>query len=218
MSDLSPKAQALVSSGRAALLPSGEDRERVLGVLRARLAAPVPAIAPRGLWVAASAAVIGAGVAAALSLSPSNAPTPTLASSRLALPAVPASVPARPEAAVLASAGPATETQAAASLAPSAKRAPDRLAEEVAILSQAAKDLRAGRASEALRGLSDHQRRFPTGLLAIERRAARAEALCSLGRFSEADAELAALRRAAPSSPLRVRAEQRCAARTTRPL
>jgi hypothetical protein len=91
----------------------------------------------------------------------------------------------------------------------------DRLAEEVSILSQAAKDLRAGNAAKALSALNEHQKKFPSGLLTQERRAARAEALCSLGRFGEADAELSTLVRTAPQSPLTVRAQQRCKARPT---
>jgi hypothetical protein len=103
---------------------------------------------------------------------------------------------------------------AAAPSAPS-KRA-DRLAAEVSILSQAAKDLRAGRAADALSALNEHQKKFPGGLLTQERRAARAEALCSLGRFSEAQTELSILGRSA-ESPLLVRARERCKARSAKP-
>jgi TolA-binding protein len=80
-------------------------------------------------------------------------------------------------------------------------------------LSQAAKDLRAGHAATALSALNEHQKKFPSGLLTQERRAARAEALCSLGRFAEAETELSTLVRTAPQSPLTVRAQQRCKAR-----
>jgi TolA-binding protein len=97
--------------------------------------------------------------------------------------------------------------------APSVQSRHDRLAEEVAILSQAAKDLRAGRAANALSALNEHQKKFPNGLLAQERRAARAEALCSLGRYTEAQSELATLSRTAPQSPLTLQAQARCQAR-----
>jgi hypothetical protein len=67
--------------------------------------------------------------------------------------------------------------------------------------------LNAGRAAEALKLLDEHQRKFPGGLLTEERRAARAQALCSLGRTSEAKSELARL---APRSPAAARAEEVC--------
>lgn len=210
MSELSSKARALVQNGRAGYRPNGEDRQRVLAGLQARLAPPVPAPVPRGLWIAASAALIGAGVAAGIALSskpdvvvpPAPVRAPIAAPSAVLLPvaepAVVTSVEAPP--AVPSSAGPA-------------RRPADRLAEEVALLSQAAKDLRAGRAAEALRALNEHRRRFPAGALSLERRAARAEALCSLGRFAEADTELDALTQSSPSSPLTIRAKRRCAQR-----
>jgi hypothetical protein len=54
--------------------------------------------------------------------------------------------------------------------------------------------------------------KFPKGLLSEEQRAARAQALCSLGRFDEANEKLAGL---APQSPLAVQARQFCDARLT---
>jgi hypothetical protein len=95
---------------------------------------------------------------------------------------------------------------AAPSEAP-ALHARDRLAEEVALLSRATTALRAGRAAEALKTLDEHQSRFPRGALSEERRAAKAQALCSLGRMSEGRAELARL---APQSPAAARAKQVC--------
>jgi hypothetical protein len=127
--------------------------------------------------------------------------------------AAPAVVPAPPTVAPTAAPQPASS---AALALPSAPRRSDRLAEEVAILSQAAKDLRAGRAADALSALNEHQRKFPGGLLTQERRAARAEALCSLGRLGEAQSELSTLVRTAPQSPLTVRAQERCKARSAK--
>jgi len=103
---------------------------------------------------------------------------------------------------------PATETLPPA--AAKAHRPQDRLAAEVESLSRATRDLRAGRAVEALKALDEYRRKFPKGLLSEEQRAARAQALCSLGRFDEANARLAEL---APQSPLAVRAKQFCDAR-----
>ncbi|HEX2670172.1 MAG TPA: hypothetical protein VHM25_04830, partial [Polyangiaceae bacterium] len=88
-----------------------------------------------------------------------------------------------------------------------AQPAQDALAKEVALLSRATSDLRAGRAGAALKLLDEHQRKFPNGMLVVERRAVRAQALCSLKRVSEGRAELAQL---APQSPAAGRAKQLC--------
>jgi len=94
--------------------------------------------------------------------------------------------------------------------ATSAHHVQDRLAAEVAILSRATRDLRADRPVEALKALDEYRRKFPKGLLSEEQRAARTQALCSLGRFDEAKARLAEL---TPKSPLAMQAKQFCDAR-----
>jgi hypothetical protein len=86
------------------------------------------------------------------------------------------------------------------------------LASEVAILSHATRELHAGRATEALKSLDEYHRKFPKGLLSEEQCAARAQALCALGRFDEANTKLAGL---SPQSPLAVRAKQFCGASPT---
>ena len=86
----------------------------------------------------------------------------------------------------------------------------DPLAEEVAILSKATSALRAGSPTEGLRLLDEHQRRFPKGRLAEERRAARIQALCALGKLSAAEAELARLAQSSPRSPHLARAQRAC--------
>jgi hypothetical protein len=85
-----------------------------------------------------------------------------------------------------------------------------RLAAEVAILSRATRDLRTNRPAESLKALDEYCSKFPKGLLGEEQRAARAQALCALGRFDEANEKLAEL---APQSPLVVQAKQFCDAR-----
>jgi outer membrane protein assembly factor BamD (BamD/ComL family) len=94
-----------------------------------------------------------------------------------------------------------------ASLSPGA---PDSLPEEVRLLSKAEQQLSAGRADDALRTLGEHERRFPGGVLAEERLAARVQALCALGRVTEARADLARLARAYPQSPHLDRARKFC--------
>jgi hypothetical protein len=84
---------------------------------------------------------------------------------------------------------------------------PDHLAQEVALMSRATSALKAGRADEALRLLSAHQQRFASGVLKQERQAAKAQALCLLGRPREGRAELANL---APGSPTAASARAVC--------
>jgi hypothetical protein len=88
-----------------------------------------------------------------------------------------------------------------------ARRPQDRLSAEVALLSRATRDLHSGHPAEALKALDEYRHKFPKGLLGEEQRAARAQALCALGRFDEANAKLAGL---TPQSPLAVRAKQFC--------
>jgi hypothetical protein len=73
-------------------------------------------------------------------------------------------------------------------------RSRDSLSEEVAILSRAETELHSGRPEAALKTLSEHERRFPRGILKEERIAARIQALCALGRGSEANGLLARLK------------------------
>jgi Flp pilus assembly protein TadD len=89
-------------------------------------------------------------------------------------------------------------------------RSRDGLAEEVALLSRAETELRAGRPAKALSALSEHQRKFPRGALAEERAAARIQALCALGRTDDANAQLRQLLHLSPNSAHEGRARQAC--------
>jgi hypothetical protein len=89
-------------------------------------------------------------------------------------------------------------------------RSGDGLAEEVALLSRAETELRAGRPAKALLALAEHQRKFPRGALAEERTAARIQALCALGRNDEANAQLRQLMHISPNSAHEERARQAC--------
>jgi len=89
-------------------------------------------------------------------------------------------------------------------------RSGDGLAEEVALLSRAETELRAGRPAKALLALAEHQRKFPRGALAEERTAARIQALCALGRNEEANAQLRQLLHLSPNSAHEERARQAC--------
>ncbi len=228
MNDLSPTAQQLARAGAKAARPTDADRERLFEAMRGRLGdaamlgvagAVVSRSWVHATWVKVSALTVGAGLvvgAAGLALRP----TPELAVSPVApSPAVraPAAVPVAEALSAPAIAAPAdapAPVAAAAGAALSAgRRSPDRLAQEVALLSRATSALRSGRAEDALKALGEHQSQFPKGVLAEERGAARAQALCALGRRSEAEVELARLAKSAPQSPQAARARQACSAK-----
>jgi len=214
MSELSPRArQVLQSSVKRATLA---DRERIQNALRAKLgvatlSAGEGTVVPptRARWPFVSSAIVGVGlIGGALFFAtrhePENAvpPAHAVASAVTADSVAPVAPPGESSAAALPSAAVAPELPA-----PSAHPAPDRLAQEVAFLERATSALHAGRASNALKILAEYQREFPNGMLALERSAARAQALCSLGRRSEAQAELSRL---PAQSPAVARAKQVC--------
>ena len=217
MSGLSLRARELVYAGRTMSEPTAADRLRIERALRARLGAGVlPAEVVSVSFVArlrgpfaatafASAILLGGALLFAFGHEPETTN-----------PARGGPVPAAATVSTALAPAPTVESPtAAAGLAivppePAVRRAQfkeDPLAREVALLSQATGDLHAGRASDALKVLDEHQRRFPNGILSEERRSARAQALCSLGRRSEAETELALL---APQSLVAVRAKRIC--------
>lgn len=222
MTELSSAADALMRAGHAAMLPSPADRERIAAALRARLGdAVLPPAAPGATpvltrapsfpaWaklLAAAGAVGIAGVAALFGFGgaasvPKLQPSAPLAATAVIIPAPPPVVSA-----------PVVAGENAAPPEPrliSASRPQDNLAREVDILSRAASELRAGRAANALKALDEHERRFPNGVLSEERRGARVQALCMLGRREQGENELERLARSSPQSPNVARAEQVC--------
>jgi len=220
MMELGAEARRLLAAGRGALKPTGADRERVFQALQARIgagatgggASPSAAHAGGSAWATLPAVIAGFGIVGALVFTLPSRPEVTV-------PPAPRAVAAPTPVAVLPTAN-VPETPPAIAPAPaapeehprSARRPSDRLAEEVAILSRAEKDLHAGRFGSALRALGEHQSRFPNGALSQERLAARVHVLCAMGRTSEAEAELARLRRLSPKSPHADRAGDACAA------
>ena len=226
MSTLSPKGRDLIRAGQRAFQPTDADRERLLGALRSQLGATVlppgvssvatAAAVGRSIWPLLSAVVAGIGIVGGTlfftlrpgtgrEYSPETYVAPVVATTQVSDPVAPPSAEQPTSPAV---APPATDPPAPP--AASAHRAQDRLAAEVAILSRATRDLRAGRPADALKALDEYRRKFPKGLLSEEQRAARAQSLCALGRFDEANEKLALL---APQSPLAVQAKQFCDAR-----
>lgn len=220
MTELGPDAKQLVAAGRAAFKPTEADRERVLQALLPQLGAPVtsPVAHARGFGgsaigkislVVVGLGVVGGGLMLAL---PNEKPAPATLSAPPTV-AEPTSaahepVPVTPTAEATASAPTAAPAPSPGISAP--PRGEDHLAEEVAILSRAGAALRSGQPAVALKALAEHQRRFPTGVLAQERSAARIQALCALGRVSEGLAELKRLEQKAPRSPHVARARKAC--------
>jgi hypothetical protein len=228
MSELSAAARALIREGQSALKPSAVERARVTSALASRLGEGTLVLAPSAAAAAAVATgrwlgwqkvgglLVGAGLlglGAGWELRDSVAVTDGTVTQSLTgrelntvepiTPTVPveAIVPVAPETA------PPPDAVAPAGK-PSAPA--DRLAEEVSILSKATSELRGGRPAEALRLLTEHQRRFPGGRLVEERRAARIQALCALGNRAAAESELGRLARSSPRSPHLARAQQAC--------
>jgi hypothetical protein len=227
MSPLSPKGRDLVRAGRRAFQPTNMDRERLLGALRSQLGdSALPAdmgsaanvvAAGRSIWPLISAVVAGIGIVGG-ALFYAQRPA-TRANHPQEITSTPIAEPAQ---AIDPVAAPSAEQPTSAHATPPeadlpapsgswARRPQDRLAAEVALLSRATRDLRAGRPAEALKSLDEYRRKFPKGLLGEEQRAARAQALCALGRFDEANEKLAGL---APQSPLAAQAKQFCDARS----
>jgi hypothetical protein len=219
--DLNPKARALLDAGRAALRATAGDRERIEAALRARLGpdalpveADVPSVSTPTAWRAVARLAIGVGVvvgATFVALRPitmtslqspvQHAPSPPVAAPQEV--GTPADVIEPAPIVVTADNAPSVTKGSA----PSTARRPDGLAQEVALLSRAATQLRSGQAAKALKVLDEHERRFPRGSLREERRAARAQAFCLLGQVDKARAELALL---PAQSPAAARALQVC--------
>jgi len=220
MAALSSKARAVIQEGLEEIRPPAGERARLEALIDARLGALAPMpfepapppIRPRGWRLATSLAVgvaLVGGVAFLALRSKESAPIAPMS----------AALPSEAPPPAVATAAPAAEVVAPAMLAPEPPAKPplelqtpvpppqDRLAQEVALLSRATSDLRAGRPAAALKLLDEHRRKFPNGVLGVERRAVRAQALCSMKRVSEGRAELAHL---APQSPAAGRAKQLC--------
>jgi hypothetical protein len=212
MDDLSPKARALVQTSRKGLRASAADRERIEAALRARLgtdALPLEANVARTSSLGGTAALAGAaigvcvlGAVALLSLRPATAPELRPQPPTILTPAAPPSA-ANPGSLDLEPPSPtASEPHTTQTPRPRAT-----LGREVALLSRATRALRTGKPAAALKVLDQHQRQFPNGALGEERRAARAEALCALGRMQQGTDELAQL---SPQTPTAARARQAC--------
>lgn len=86
------------------------------------------------------------------------------------------------------------------------------LAEEIRLLRAASDASRASNFAGALAFVDEHERRFPKGVLADERRVQKVLVLCDLDRESQARAEARRFTVDRPSSPLNARLSSSCAA------
>lgn len=84
------------------------------------------------------------------------------------------------------------------------------MSEEASLLQSAQRALAAGQAPKALATLAEHERRFPGGVLAEERRVAKVLGLCALGRTEEATILARAFVARSPGSVLIPRLESSC--------
>jgi hypothetical protein len=214
MTELSPRARALFEAGRRSLQPTEQDRLRNLQALSQHIEGleptrdPAPrASTPASAWgwpgsaaIVVGLALVGAGVFQMAGPQSKAAPPAAVSAASLASTPVPAATPTQrvpaSSVAIASSESAAVDvppTPRASARASTSAKAGDRLAEEVTLLSDAERDLRAGQYQDALRVLNEHRRKFPQGALAQERIAARVQALCGLGRVGEAQAELARL-------------------------
>jgi hypothetical protein len=236
MSDLSPELRKLVLAGKSAGNPTSVDYDRVFSKLQARLGdamiakddvgvptasgSTASAISGKMLGITLAGVALMLGGIAWLILRdsadmPKTYPPVTDFEGGLTVSSVEvSSVPApRPE---VTTTTPSVEARSQPQLGNAepgtqikeSSRSRDSLSDEVSILSRAETELHSGRAANAMKLLAEHERKYPTGILAEERTAARVQALCALGRTAEADAQLSRLR---PGSLHGEQSRQACA-------
>jgi RNA polymerase sigma-70 factor (ECF subfamily) len=144
-----------------------------------------PDTTPAATLASPSGSASGSGSASAAAFASGSASTPVLAIA--------------PAVSELEAARPVVATRASTNRAPEPSRT--SVDEEAALLARAMTAMRAGDASAALQAIADHERRFPDGTLAIDRKVARVRALCLAGKTSQARGEATLLRRAHADRP-----------------
>lgn len=213
-SELNKEAAELMKQGRSALKPTAADKARVLAALQNRLptassssaggAAETPATAGvgvKGVLLVTGLVVAVAAIIVARQPEPTDPSAPAPSVAEIApLPTAVASLDLPPDTGVAVPAVSAAPSAATTTPAPKTSRgdSPDRLAEEVALLTRAERAYHGGDLSRALSLVDQHRREFPRGTLGQERVHLRLQVLCGLGRVNEAKAEQARLERLAP--------------------
>ena len=254
--ELDAEARDLLLLARDARTPSAEDKARIerrlalaLGASAAAAvsASAAPAAASTSLaakagsaallkWTLLSCAVITAGAAGYVLLSPAPVPQHAAAAgkARTAVPAaepIPAPVPDSDSDSVSVSGSDSDSVSGSGSVsgsAPKASAEPTRAAhraahprtnseaalrDELELLHAAQAAWRAGDAPRALTLTAEHERRHPHSALGLERDALRVLALCDAGKPQEAKRLARSWLARAPSSPLRASIEASCAAK-----
>jgi hypothetical protein len=225
---LSPATRALVERARNGDRLDGDRREALrrgvataLGVEAAgNLGTPSTPRAPATRWALRTLGALGATGAAlvvaahlhgALGHGPPASPSigPRVVAAAAApssSPVVSSSSPDAPSAldAPATSPAPAEPRVPAPRVARPAAPEGDALAAEARLLAAAQSALDQGRGAQALGVLDEHDRRFPSGVLAPESEALRVDALCATGRADDARAEALRLRARYPGSPRRL--------------
>ncbi len=199
MTDLGPDARALLDVARDAHQPSAADKARVKALLAASIAA-LPATA-EAASSSASAPAASAGTSAATTGSALlKIGAAVVAAAGLAT-AVYVTQLQEPEGAPV----PAVEAPAStapAEVEPAAEATVDvsTLAEQAQRLAEVRVALRDGAFADVLERVDAYESKFPDGMLREEALAARALALCGLGRGDEGRAAREALAEEAPHS------------------
>ncbi|AKU95122.1 hypothetical protein AKJ09_01786 [Labilithrix luteola] len=218
--------RALVEETQDAYSPGDEDYERVLAKLRAASVSSASRGQSRlgrsglGRWglglVAAGVLFVGAGaITRQTRVEPT--PVPAMKSVERTVPTespIPPAEPATPTISVdaLPTIVPSSTPRNARTV-PGPSAAPDSsLAEEIRLLRGASEASRASNHESALSFVEEHERRFPKGFLADERRVQKVLVLCDLGRRDLARSEARRFTANRPSSPLNARLSSSCAA------
>jgi hypothetical protein len=232
MSDLGPTERRLLTALRAADEPTNADRARVRARVLAKIGVASGVVSIAAKSSAASAAVswkVGAAIVAVIGSvggaawmatnAPHVAPAAKPQSARPAAATLTAAVrasepaPAVPRAAVAesAQAAPATHAEARPAKAPTgARQQPSDLESELALLEQAQQALKRSDSARALELLEKHSAEHPTGVLAAERAAVHAVALCESGKLREGQLEARRFLDRNPTSPLGARVRAAC--------
>lgn len=225
MSELQPDTRALLDAARDAHDPSQSDRTRIRGRLGAQLGAGAfAATALTGTSTTARAALrwgAGAaivGVATILIWAWTTHPKEIAPAPQPVVIAPKVETQPKPEQ-TATEIGPApvpVESLAQAKVdkpaAPIATQPVNSLEAELALLRDAKKALDDGNANQSLSILSEHERRFPNGVLVEERAATRVLALCAAGRTSEARTGATDFLAKYPRSPSAPRVRTSCGA------
>jgi hypothetical protein len=239
MSDLDPRAKAIIDAGREADVPAAADRARIKRAVLAQIAAgaavastTAAAAGTLSLGAKVGVAVLVLSVAgggtfgvlrvrdlhrakeAAVQVSPRPAPAPASDPASLAGAGEQALVPEQTAAPAVRAGSERRPERSRRPHAPSVRiekgQEEDPLNAEVEVLKRAREELRLHRPARALDALTEYDRRFGEGALGQERHAMAAIAACQAFPGAASRAQAEAFMRKAPLSPLRERVREAC--------